>query len=138
MIDDGLSPGAEGGAFHVDVRPSIMMSHIVGLGRLNQELPEARTDGVCEGNMGDDAFTKETVLAVLFGFVDKLINENNVARAYVFLKRTDRTDADDPLHAEQFHGPNVGSMIEFAGKEAMATRMPREKNNFTTCQGTGE
>ena len=138
MIDDGLSPGAEGGAFHVDVRPSIMMSHIVGLGRMNQELPEARTDGIGEGNMGDDAFTKETVLAVLFGFVDKLINENNVARAYVFLKRTDRTDADDPLHAELFHGPNVGSMIEFAGKEAMAPRTSREKNNVTTCQGTGE
>ena len=36
-------------------------------------------------------------------------------------QRTDCGHGDDMGHAQMFHGPDIGAMVQFAGQEAMAT-----------------
>ena len=54
------------------------------------------------------------------------------------LQGADGADADDPGHAELFHGPEVGAMVEFAGQEPMPPAVPREKDDFAAGQFPGQ
>src|SRR5688572_32835496 len=54
------------------------------------------------------------------------------------LQRTHGAHAQDESHAQFFHSPNVGAMIQLAGHHPMAARMPRQKHYVSTSQAARE
>ena len=91
-----------------------------------------------ERDMRHDAAPEKRVVGRLFGAVEKLVNDDDVARLVFFLQRADGADADDPLHAEFFHRPDVGAMVQFAGQNPVAAPMPRQENHFASGEFAGE
>ena len=88
--------------------------------------------------MADNAAAKECVLSRLLGAIEELVDQHNVARFVFFLQRTNRAHADDPLHAEFFHGPNIGAVIQFGWQKAVTSSMPGQKNDIAFGKLTGE
>src|SRR5664279_2987936 len=91
-----------------------------------------------ERDMGYDAAPEEGVVRRLLGAVEELINDDDVTRLVFFLQRADGADADDPLNAKLFHGPDVGPMVQFARQNPMTASMAREKNHVTPGKFAGE
>src|SRR5262245_25108337 len=54
------------------------------------------------------------------------------------LERADRADAENPRHAELFHRPHVGAVIQLAGQDAMAASVAREKHHVAPGEPAGE
>jgi hypothetical protein len=78
------------------------------------------------------------VFKTALGAVEELVNEHNVTGPVFFLQGTHGTDADKPGDAEFFHRPEIGAMIEFAGKDAVAAAMSGQKNDLASGQSAGE
>ena len=74
----------------------------------------------------------------MLGIVDELVDQNDVAWRVLRLKRADCAGADDPRDAQLFHRPDVGSMVEFAGHDAVPTTVPREKDDIPVLQLAGQ
>src|SRR5215468_7904957 len=70
----------------------------------------------------------------LFGAVEELIGQHNVARLVARLQRPNRADTDNPGHSKFFHSPNVCTVIQFARKNPMTTTMPRQEHNLSPGQ----
>src|SRR5436189_128677 len=88
--------------------------------------------------MRHDAMPKECMFEGTLRAVKELIWQNDVARFVFGLKRANRTDAEDPLHAQFLHRPNVRAMVQLARKNSMPTRVAREKDNFAPGKPSGE
>src|SRR5262249_42176949 len=43
-----------------------------------------------------------------------------------------------PRHAELFHRPQIGAMVQLAGQEPMAPPVPREEDHVAPCQPARE
>src|SRR5205823_6444832 len=91
-----------------------------------------------KSNVADDAPAKKSMCERLFGAIEKLIRQHNIAGPVSGLKRAHGADADNPRHAKLFHRPNICAMIQFAGQNAMASAMPRKEHHVATSQSTGE
>src|SRR5450432_384222 len=78
------------------------------------------------------------MVAGLFGAVEKLVNDHDVAWLVFFLQRADSADTNNPCDPEFFHGPDVGAVVQFAGQNPVATAMAREKNNVAPGQFAGQ
>jgi hypothetical protein len=87
-----------------------------------------------ERDVRDNAAPEKCVIGRLLGAVEKLVNQNDVARFVFFLQRTDRADADDRLHTKFFHRPNVRAMVQFTWQNSVAASMSREKYNFASAE----
>ena len=121
VVEQGFGFGAEGGAFHVDVAASVVAGDFVFLRGFQKDLSQVFADRVGKGDVGDDALSKEGMVLGLFGSVDKLVDEDDVAGMVLGLEGTDGADADDPFDAERFHGPDVGAVVEFGGHQAVSS-----------------
>ena len=71
------------------------------------------TDGIGKCHVADNTVSEKSVIRRLLGSIEKLINQHNVARLVFLLQGTDGADADDPLHSQFLHRPNIGAMVEF-------------------------
>src|SRR5580704_235488 len=101
-----------------------------GLGEHGGEL---RANGLVEGDVGDNAVTEEGGFAAL-GAVEELIGDQELAGLEIFPEGAHGAHGNDALHAEEFHGVNVGAEVEFGGKNAMAASMAREKRDALPFQ----
>ena len=90
--------------------------------RLEKNLAENRANGVGKTDMANDPITEKSVLTVN-GSVDELVRNNHIARVEVFLHGSHRTDADDPLDAQQFHGIDICPEVKGGGGDAVALSM---------------
>ncbi len=68
------------------------------------------------------------------GAVDELAGHDEVGGLVLFLERTDGGDGKDALHAELFHGVDVGAEVELGGKNAMAASVTREEGDLTALE----
>src|SRR5436305_1651268 len=80
--------------------------------------------------MPDNAAPEIRVGKRLLRAVEKLVGQDNVARFIFCLERTHGADADEPRDAKLFHRPNVGTMIELGGQNAMTTAMPGQEHDL--------
>lgn len=96
----------------------------------HERLPQFLAHGMGKRDVGHDAPAKECVLGGFLGAVNKLIHKHDVALAIAILKRADGADADDPRHAELLHRPDVGAMIQLAGKQMMTAPVSRQEHHF--------
>src|SRR5882762_3392213 len=109
-------------AFHVDVGSLAVNRDSRGDARVGEHGGKLCTCGLVERHMRDQSVAKERRNAPL-GAVEKLVRNKKLAGAQIFLQRADGADGNDALNAEELHRVNVGSEIEFAGKNAMAAAM---------------
>ena len=103
-----------------------------------KDLPQFLANRVGKGDVPDDAASEKRVFKIALGAVEKLVGQNDVARPVFFLQRADGADADDPRDAELFHRPDVGAMVQFAGQNAVAAPVARQKNHFAPGELAGE
>jgi len=61
-----------------------------------------------------------------------------MSRRIFFLKRANGADAQDPGDAQLFHGPEIGAMIQFTGKDAMAPAVAWKKDYVAPGEFAGE
>src|SRR5215510_14535917 len=98
MVRQGLSPRTEGGAFHIDIGATVMHSRSGSTGALEQQFPQFLANRLGKGNVGDDSAPKEGMSEGLFGSIQELIRQDNVARPVLRLQRSNGADTDDPGH----------------------------------------
>ena len=79
--------------------------------------------------MRDQAFAEERGDAATRA-VEELIGDDEVERAMLFLQRTDRTQRNDPLHAERFEAVDVRA--EFSSEGEMRCPRPWRARNATS------
>ena len=138
MVGAGFGAGAEGGAFHADVGAAVVDAGLGGAGGLDDDLPEFAAEGFGKGDVGDDAAAEKGVLEGLFGAVDELVDDDDVAGAVFFLQGADGADAEDPLDAEFFQGPDVGAVVEFGGQDAVAAAVAGEEDDVAPDEAAGQ
>ena len=134
VVEQGFSFGAEGGAFHVDVAAAVVTGDFVFLSCFQEDLPQIFADRMRKGDVGDDTLTEKGVVLGLFGAVDKLIDQDDVAGVVLGLEGAYCADADDPFDAERFHGPDVGAMVEFGGHQAVSATVSGKEHHFASFQ----
>ena len=78
--------------------------------------------------MRDQAFAEEGGDAAARA-IEELIGDDEVERPVFFLERADRAERDDALDAQRLHAVDVGAEVEFAGRNAMAASVAREKGH---------
>jgi hypothetical protein len=105
---------------------------------LQENLPKFPANGMRERDMRHNTAPKEGVIGRLFGAVEKLVNDDNVARLIFLLQRPNGANADDPLNTELFHGPDIRAMVQFARQNPMAAPVSREKDDVAPAQFSGE
>ena len=138
MVQERFGAGAEGRAFHADIRAAVVRLRPANNGSLKKNLPQFFADRMREGDVRHDAASKKGVGERLFGAVHKLVNEHDVARLDFFLQRADGADTDDPGDTELFHRPDVGAMVEFAGHDPMAAPVTGKKNHVAPGELAGQ
>ena len=138
MVRQRFGARAERRAFHADISAAVVNRRL-GLARgLQNNLPQFLANRIGERDVRHDAAPEKCVREGLLGAVNKLINQNNVARLVFFLQRADGADADDPRDAEFFHGPDVGAMIQLAGQNFVAASVSRQENHVASGDFSGE
>src|SRR5204863_8033818 len=128
----------EGRAFHVYVGAAVVDGCFEVSCGFQQKPPQFLADRIGKGNMANDAASKKCVLKRLFGAVQELVWQDNMARLVFRLQRADGADADDPSHSELLHRPNISAMIQFRGENAMSASMPGQKRHVPACELAGE
>ncbi len=93
---------------------------------------------MAEGDVGDDPATEVGVGGGLLGAVEELVDEDDVARAVLFLERPDGADTEDPGDAELLERPDVGAMGKFRGEEAMSATVAGEEHDVASGEAAGE
>ena len=134
VVGQRFGAGAEGGALHVHIGAAIVDAGFLGLGRLEQQLSQLITNGVSKSDVGHDATAEEGMLDRALGAVDELIHQHDVARLELGLQRAHGADANDPLHAELLHRPEVGPVVELARQDPVAACVARQKHHLTASQ----
>src|SRR5271167_2529111 len=125
-MEIGFGKGGELRPLHANIGAPAMHGNAGGHASICQDGRELRAGRLVKGDVSDDAVAKESRLAAL-GAIDKLIHDQEFPRAQILLKRADSADGNDTLHAEKFHGVDVGPEIQLAGSETMAAAVTREK-----------
>ena len=74
------------------------------------------------------------MLGRALGAIDELVHEYDVARLELGLQRAHGADANDPLHAELLHRPEVGPMVELARQDPVAACVARQKHHLAASQ----
>jgi hypothetical protein len=115
----------------VDLRPGFARG-------FQNDLPQFLANGIGERDVRDDAASEKCMIAGLFGAVEKLVDEHDVARLVFFLQRADGADADDPRDAEFFHRPDIRAMVQFARQNFVAAPVSRQENDFAPGNFSGE
>ena len=62
------------------------------------------------------------------------LGQHDIARCIIMLERPDRTDADDPAHAELLEPVEISSVRNFAREKLVAPGMAGEKDNLMPGQ----
>src|SRR5438067_10961434 len=105
-----------------------------GPGAFQQQLTKLFADRIGKGNMRDNSAAKISMLRRTLGSIDKLVDQNNVARFIFFLQRANRADAHDPSDVQFLQRVNISPVIQFGRQETMAPRMSRQENHFTSSE----
>ena len=134
VIGQRFGAGAEGGALHVHVGAAVVHPSLLGLGRLEQQLAQLVANGVGEGDVGHDAPAEEGMLRRALGAVDELVHQHDVAGLELGLQRADGADADDPLHAELLHRPEVGPVVQFSWQDPVSAPVTGQEDHLAAGQ----
>ena len=134
VVGQRFGAGAEGRALHVHIGAAIVDAGLLGLGCLEQQLAQLIANGISKGDVGHDATAEEGMLGRALGAVDELIHEHDVARLELGLQRAHGADANDPLHAELLHRPEVGPVVQLARQDPVAACVARQKHHLTASQ----
>src|SRR3569623_3640814 len=86
--------------------------------------------------MGYDAVAKEGVMLAAAGAVKELVRRDHIARPQLLLQAAHSSDGDDPAHIEGAQRPDVGAVVQFRGKDAMAARMAGQEVNPPAGEGS--
>jgi hypothetical protein len=57
--------------------------------------------------------------------------------AYFFLQGTDRANTDDPGDTQLLHRPDIGSMVEFTGQNAVTTTVTGQEYDLAIAESPG-
>jgi hypothetical protein len=66
--------------------------------------------------------------------INELVSDEKFAGREFFFERANRADGDDAIHADKFEGIDVGAVIDFRRKNAMAAAVSREERNPSTFE----
>jgi hypothetical protein len=102
---------------------------------VDEDLAQAFAIGVCGGYMSYEPVTKEGVVGSITSAVVVLVGHEDMARSILFLKASDRSDADDEANPKRAQSPDIGTVINFGRKKAMTTGVAREKDDFASSKG---
>lgn len=109
-----------------------MNSGLIGFCSGIEQCAQLIGDRVGEGDVRDDAATEESMFEGLFGVIDELVDEYNVAGFVAGLEGSDGADTNNPGDAGLFEGENIGAVIEFAGEDSMTAAVAREEDDLAT------
>src|SRR3989344_3065071 len=89
-----------------------------------------RADWISKTDMGNNTFSKKCGNP-LAGSINKLIDDDDMTRGNVFFHGTDRKNS---LNAQQFHGINIRTEIDFGWGIDMTPAVTRQKGNCLSIQ----
>ena len=138
VVRQRLRARAERRAFHADISAAVVDTGFLRAGCLQNNFPQLLADRRRKRDVSHDAAPEKSVVQRLLRAVEKLVDQDDVARAVFFLQRADGADADDPLHAEFFHRPDVRAMVQLRGQQAMAATVARQKHHVAPGDLAGE
>ena len=72
------------------------------------------------------------------GAVEELVGDDKLHRLVFFLKRSNGGDGDDTLDAELLETMDIGAKVQFAGENAMAAPMTREKGDSAALENAAD
>src|SRR5665213_1621545 len=124
----GLGERRKLGALHAHVRASAMRLHADGVACFSQHPTQLRADGPGKSHMSDNPVAEKGRSAPARAVV-KLIGNQKIQRSQVLLQGADSAHRNHALDAEKLHGVNVGAIIDFRRREAMAPPVAREKRH---------
>src|SRR5438270_14091089 len=70
--------------------------------------------------------------------VEALVGNYELECVVVCLERPHGRNGDDALHSQLLEAMNVGAKIEFAGQDAMAAPVTRQKRHFATFENAAD
>ena len=129
-----LGAGGEGRAVHADIGAAVVNTSPGGPGFLGQQGTQTGGDGIGERDVGDDAPAKEGVVLAAAGAVKELIGQDDVARLVFLLQAAHGGDGDDPAHVQGAQRPDVGTVIEFGGQDAVPFAVPWQEKHSPAGQ----
>src|SRR5437899_7882399 len=119
--------------FHAEIGSAEFAHNARFLAGTFQNAGEFRADGICEGNVGDNAIAKKSIDAMARA-VEELIGDDELHRLVLFLERADCGNGNNTLHSEMLKAINVRAKIQFGRKNAMPTPMPGQERDLSAFQ----
>jgi hypothetical protein len=132
-VEVGFGESGELWTFHADVGSLFVDGNALRAAGFGEDGGKLRASRLVEGDVSDDAVAEESGFAT-FGAVEELIGDQELARLEIFPERAHGTDRDDALHAEEFHGVDVGAEVEFRRKDAVAAAVAGEERDALSFQ----
>src|SRR5438128_1267330 len=125
--------------FHAEIGSATLAHDARFLAGSFQNAGEFRTDGICKGNVGDDAVAKKSIDAMARA-IKELIGDDELHRLVLFLQRTNRGNGNNALDYELLKAINVGSKIQLGKKNAMPKPIAcneRDLSAFQSAENVG-
>src|SRR3954453_12878075 len=123
-----FGPRGELRAFHAEVDAAFVYARARLARDLAHRERRAGADRIGETDVRHDAVAEERVRAVPRA-VDELVREDDVGRRVLLFHRSDRARGEDRVNAEELEAEEVGAIVQFGGREAVAASVAREKGD---------
>lgn len=129
-----LCPRGERWPVHADVSAAIVDTAALGDAGIVQQTAQLVRKRVAKGDVSDDATAEERVLVASAGAVEKLVRQHDVTRVVFLLQTTDSGHGDDPAHVQAAQCPEIRTMIQLRGQDAVPFAMPGQEIDAASGQ----
>jgi len=92
-----------------------------------------RTDRIGKSNVSYDAVAEKRIHAVASA-IEELIRNDEVERSVLILQRPDGGNRDDPFDTQLFEAVNIGTEIQFRGKNAVPASVSGQECNLAALE----
>ena len=103
---------------------------------VDEQFAQGAAEGFGEAHVHDETVAEEAGRAVPC-MVVQLIRDDEIPRAYAFLKTAHRTDRQDPLHAQRFQREDVRPHVDFGRPGAVAAAVTCQESHAPALEGAG-
>lgn len=126
----GFGFGGEAGALDDDDGAAIVDFDPVLFDGLDSQLSEGLVVHIRRGDVAGDGAVVEGVVAA-FGSVDELVGDQEAAGFDVALEGSAGAGGNDGFDAEFVHGPDVGSVVDFVGRDGVVASVAGKEGDVS-------
>src|SRR5450756_1719372 len=127
-IDVALGARGELGTLDADVGAALVDRGAGGATVLHEQPADVGAEGIGEAHVHNDAVAEEGARPHL-GTVVELVGHDHVERLELFAQAADGAGGQHVVHPQRLHAPDVGAVVDLAGKDAVPARVSGKKSD---------